>query len=142
MVGAPRVYVANSGGGVSPVSVIDTTTNTVTATVTVGAVPSGVAVSGSRAYVVNRGGNVSVIDTSTNTVIATVTVGNSPTGVALSDDASRAYVANRDSGNVSVIDTGTNTVIATVTVGPLPLSLGDFVGPGPVPVELQSFAIE
>ncbi len=62
--------------------------------------------------------------------------------MALSDDASRAYVANFGSGNVSVIDTSTNTVIATVTVGTLPASVGDFVGPGNVPVELQSFAIE
>ncbi len=54
----------------------------------------------------------------------------------------RAYVANGSSNNASVIDTSTNTVIATVTVGSSPISLGDFVGPGPVPVELQSFAIE
>ena len=53
----------------------------------------------------------------------------------------RAYVANNASGNVSVIDTSTNSVVATVTVGSNPLSLGDFVGPGPIPVELQSFGV-
>ncbi len=94
-----------------------------------------------RAYVANfSSNNASVIDTSTNTVIATIALGSLPYGGAVG--SSRAYVANLGSSNVSVIDTSTNTVIATVTVGSSPVSLGDFVGPGPVPVELQSFAIE
>ena len=93
------------------------------------------------AYVANAGsGNASVIDTSTNTVVATIALGTTPYGGAVG--SSRAYVANANSGNVSVIDTATNTVTATVTVGTQPISLGDFVGPGAVPVELQSFAIE
>ena len=54
------------------VSVIDTATNTVTATVNVGRSPAGVAVTpdGRKVYVANRldAGTVSVIDTATNTV--------------------------------------------------------------------------
>ena len=93
------------------------------------------------AYVANfSSDNASVIDTSTNTVIATVALGTFPYGVAVG--SSRAYVTNVSSGNVSVIDTSTNTVTATVTVGSSPISLGDFVGPGAVPVELQSFAVD
>jgi YVTN family beta-propeller protein len=64
----------NSGS----VSVIDTATNTVPATVSVGSSPQGVAVNpaGTRVYVANAGSNsVSVIDTATNTVVATVSVG-------------------------------------------------------------------
>ena len=60
---------------------IDTGSNTVTAAVTVGARPYGVAVNpaGTRVYVTNWGANaVSVIDTASNTVTATVTVGTSP----------------------------------------------------------------
>jgi YVTN family beta-propeller protein len=77
-----KVYVANSGSfNPSTVSVIDTATNTVSATVPVGNGPVGVAVKpdGSKVYVANEGANtVSVLDTATNTVIATIPVGNGP----------------------------------------------------------------
>ena len=65
--------------GSGKVSVINTTDNTVAATVTVGTNPYGVAVTpdGSKVYVANAGSNsVSVISTATNAVTATVTVGN------------------------------------------------------------------
>ena len=61
--------------GITTVSVIDTATNNVTATVTVGNNPFGVAVTpdGTKVYVANRvSNNVSVIDTATNNVTATV----------------------------------------------------------------------
>jgi len=63
------------------VSIIDTATNTVIATVEVGTHPRGISVTpdGEKVYVVNYGdGTVSVIDTKTNNVTATVAVGNSP----------------------------------------------------------------
>ena len=63
------------------VSVIDTSTNNVTATVNVGSSPTGVAVNpdGTKVYVTNSDSDdVSVIDTSTNNVTATVNVGNYP----------------------------------------------------------------
>ena len=65
--------------GANTVSVINTATNTVTATITVGTYPYGVSVSpdGSKVYVANNGdGTVSVINTATNTVTATITVGD------------------------------------------------------------------
>ena len=114
---APIAYIANRSS--ATVSVIDTATNAVTATVPVGSGPFGVAVSpdGSRVYVSNQNDStVSVIDTATNTVTATVPVGSRPEGVAVSPDGSRVYVGNGLSGTVSVIDTTTNTVSATVTV--------------------------
>ena len=75
-VAAPFAYITNTGS--NSVSVIDTATNTVVATVAVGFAPLGVAVNpaGTRVYVANNGTNsVSVIDTATNTVVTTVTVG-------------------------------------------------------------------
>jgi YVTN family beta-propeller protein len=74
----PFAYISNSGS--NTVSVINTATNTVVATVSVGTNPFGVAMTpdGSRVYVTNEGSNtVSVIDTATNTVTATVPVGDS-----------------------------------------------------------------
>ena len=63
---APYAYITNSDD--NSVSVIDTATNTVTATVSVGNNPWGIAVNpnGKKVYVANRGSNnVSVIDTAT-----------------------------------------------------------------------------
>jgi YVTN family beta-propeller protein len=125
----PFAYISNSGS--NTVSVINTATNTVVATVSVGANPFGVAVTpdGSRVYVTNEGSNtVSVIDTATNTVTATVPVGDSPAGVAVNPAGTSVYVANRGSNTVSVIETATNTVVATVRVGNLIASRVDPVG--------------
>ena len=93
-----KAYVANSWNG--NVSVIDTATNTVTATVTVGAYHVAVTPDGRKVYVTNYGGNdVSVIDTDTNTVIATVPFGNWPTRVAVTPDGKKVYVSSH--GNVN-----------------------------------------
>jgi YVTN family beta-propeller protein len=123
-------YVANDASG--SVSVINTASNTVIATIPVGNAPYGVAFTpdGARVYVVNENSNsVSVIATDSNTVIATVSVGSDPIGVVITPDGTRAYVANQcvfnvtcypNPGTVSVIDTNPadvatyNTVIATV----------------------------
>ena len=97
-------YVTNESSGT--VSVIEISTNTVTATVTVGSSPVGIAITpdGNYAYVTNYGsGTVSVIQINTDTVTATVTVGTDPIGIAITPDGNYVYVANKDSGNVSVI---------------------------------------
>jgi len=112
---APFAYITNFGS--SNVSVIDTATNQVTATVNVGVQPDGVAVTpdGKKVYVGNNNdGTVSVIDTSTNTVTATVTVGTNPNGIVVSPDGTKVYVACYSTNNIFVIDTATNTVTATV----------------------------
>jgi YVTN family beta-propeller protein len=70
-----RAYVANAYDGT--VSVIDTTTNTVVKTLSVGSSPQKLAVSpdGKRVYVANTSSNtVSIIDASTDTVIGTVVI--------------------------------------------------------------------
>ncbi len=76
---ATYAYITNQQD--NTVSVIDTATNTVTATVNVRNQAYGVAVTpdGTEVYVANDKENtVSVIDTDTNTVTATVSVGNLP----------------------------------------------------------------
>jgi len=84
---SPFAYVTkcNCDGFDNVVSVIDTATNKVVATVRVGNRPNGVAVTpdGKQVYVANFGnGTVSVIDTITKppSVVATVTVGGAPSG--------------------------------------------------------------
>jgi len=118
--------------------VIDTASNTVVATVGVGANPFGVAITpdGTRAYVTNGNDDtVSVIDTASNTVVATVVLGpdyqTSPYGVAITPNGTRAYLTNPGLGSVSVIDTGSNTVVATVGVGNDPEGVAITPGVGP-----------
>ena len=79
-----RAYVTNVGSG--SVSVIETATNSVLATVGVGPSPHGIAISpdGARAYVASHTGTgVSVIQTATNTVQTTVPVGRTTNGMAI-----------------------------------------------------------
>ncbi len=90
----PFAYTTNQGS--SSVSVIDTATNTVVATVPVGSGPFGLEVTpdGAFVYVANVGSNsVSVIDTATNAVMATVPVGDFPRAVALTPPGAFVYVA-------------------------------------------------
>jgi YVTN family beta-propeller protein len=99
---APFAYIAN--GNSNTVSVIDTATNKVVATVAVGSVPDGIAVTpdGKHVYVANASADtVSVIDTATNTVVGLpIPVGTLPVGVAFTPNGIRAYVTNFNSNDV------------------------------------------
>jgi YVTN family beta-propeller protein len=132
---APFVYVTNSGD--NTVSVIDTATNTVTATVKVGYYPDGIAVSPdrTRVYVTNYNSNTtSVIDTASNMVIATITGFYHPSAVAASPDGKTVYVQNQGyteehvdengtivnnliDGKFSIIDASTNKITDTLDTG-------------------------
>src|SRR5216684_599022 len=117
-----HAYIVNTGS--NSVSVIDTTSNTVVATVSVGGSPLEVAITpdGTRVYVTNANDNtLSVIDTASNTVVATVGVGAGPTAVAITPDGTRVYVTTGDA--VSVIDATSNTVVATVGVSGLGVAI-------------------
>ncbi len=112
-------YVANSGS--NNVSVIDTGSNMVTTTISVGHGPSGVVLSpdGTRAYVTNTNdGTVSVINTGTNAVMAPpISVGGAPLFPGITPDGKTLYVPDFI-GNVFVVNTTTNTVTTTISVGP------------------------
>ena len=119
-----RLYVGNYGS--ANVSVINTASNTVSATVTVGSGPQSVAITpdGTKAYVNNySAATVSVINTATNAVSATVTVGTTPRIIIANPRGTRVYVANILSNTVSVIDTSSNTVVETLGTLSQPYSL-------------------
>ena len=99
---------------------INTATNKVVGTTTVGRVPLSVATGGNRVYTANQSANTVSVTDGTK-VVATVTVGPAPTSVKLSPDASLAYVTNAND-TVSVIDTRTNTVVRTVGIDAAPES--------------------
>ena len=117
---AGTAYVTNDEDGT--VSVITTATGAVSAPITVGKGPAGVAITpdGKHAYVTDTStasGTVSVITTATGAVSAPITVGKAPVGVAITPDGKHAYVANGVDGTVSVITTATGAVSAPITVG-------------------------
>jgi len=118
-----RAYVASQY--TSTISVIDTATDTVSATIqfAIGASLQNIAITpdGQRAYVTAQAANsVFVIDTSTNTELgAPIAVGSSPLGIAITPDGKEVYVTHSDStAFVSVIDAASNTVVTTIASSP------------------------
>jgi YVTN family beta-propeller protein len=108
------LYSANFVG--STVSVIDTTNDTVVATISSpqARTPLSATLSpdGKTLYTANfNSSNVSVIDTTTNAVTSLVAVGSGPAATVVSPDGSRLYVGNQDSNNVSVVNTTGATAV-------------------------------
>src|SRR5438445_5033380 len=124
-----EVFVANSAGPFAgdSVKVISDVSNTVVATIPVGAGPFAVAYdSGMReVFVANSENNtVSVISDLSNTVVATIPVGTYPAGAAYDGVMREVFVKNSFSYSVSVISDASNTVVATVNVGSGPYGVG------------------
>ena len=109
------------------VTVIDTDSNAVIATIGVGLYPRQASFDSTnhRIYVTGQGSDsVFVIDTDTNTVSDTISVGDAPYGVAFDLVHDRMYVSNADAGTVSVISTATNHVIGDhIQVGDVPVGV-------------------
>jgi YVTN family beta-propeller protein len=108
------VAVANAGA----VAVINTSTDTISAVVAVGTVPTDVALrpGSSEAYVPNnQGSNVSVFDTTTNLQTTTIATQFGPYFADFNAAGTRAYVT-QSVGYVSVIDASSQAVLTTVHV--------------------------
>jgi len=121
-VAAGFAYIPNSNDGT--VSVVNTFTNKVAGTITVGSQPYGITLSGdgSRAYVTNQGSRkVSVINTQTNQVVSTIAVGSGPTGMSLTSDG-RLFLANENDNTISEVNTSTNTLARSNPAGVAPVN--------------------
>jgi YVTN family beta-propeller protein len=122
------VYIADSETGPSTVWVIDTATDTVTATISsAGTYVNAIAVTpdGSKVYVASGGAaTIVVIDTATNTVTGTIALdhgtGTSPAAVAFSPDGSTAFVTGSNAVNtkwfVTAIDVATDTPYVAIPI--------------------------
>ena len=128
-----RLYVTSLFGGGTDngdsVAVIDTTTDTVLRTITLGSYaavqPNGVAVDAVRNKLYVAYSNLDklgIIDL-TDDSITEVTVGDNPIGVAVGPRGRGVYVTNNADGTVSVVDPDTATVTATITVGVNPAGI-------------------
>jgi len=131
-----KVYITNSASPATvmdpgTISIIDTTINEVTGTITGFDGPSGLVINPQTnlGYVNNYGaaggvmsGNgttISVVNMISGTITATIAVDLAPAALALSVDGNYLYVANyttgaTGSGTVQVIDTSTNGIVATI----------------------------
>ena len=123
-----RLWVTGCNGFCSDglVKVVDASTLTPLAEVTLPSVPGGIAISadGTRGYVANGlGGSVSVVDLPSSSVVANVAVGAEPLGVALSPDGGRVWVTCFASSTLVAIDTATNAVVARANVGQSPRAI-------------------
>ena len=114
------------------VQLIDTNTNTVTASILIPVqndcgdcwfYVSGAAVSrdSSRLYVTANDGSLSVIDTATNTVISTTNIAddldNYYSSAEVSADGRVLYATSNTGGTIAVIDTATLAVVQKITPG-------------------------
>lgn len=115
-----RAYAANVGCGT--VSVIDTATNTVTATVGFPPTHSLAVVGhpdGTRLYI-GQYGVVSVVDMATNAITTNIPVSEAWLTMAILPDGTKLYAGcntlGKD-GSVAVIDTAAESVEATISVG-------------------------
>jgi YVTN family beta-propeller protein len=102
-----EVYVVNTGtaAGNGSVSVIDTNSNSIVATIPVHKLPYAIDVdaAGHRAYVANSGSNtVSVIDLDRRREVAVAGTGEKPGLARISPDMRTLVVTNRGSGSVSI----------------------------------------
>ena len=114
---APKAYVGNFKD--NTVSVIDTGTGSVVATIPVVAGPHGMGVTpdGRTLYVSGDGSSeVSVVDTATDHVTGTISVGKTPHGMALSADGTTLMVAVYGEDKVVFIDTATQKLVAWAPV--------------------------
>lgn len=112
------------------ISVIDTATDAVSATITLlngeGIANLAISPDGQRVYAtVLEGNSILVIDASTNTVLdPAIDVGFNPAGIAVSPDGNLIYVTDASaSGGVAVIDAAAATVIATIAVDNRPFAV-------------------
>ncbi|BBX85840.1 YncE family protein [Mycolicibacterium aubagnense] len=128
--GGPQLLALNSSGGElvvsdttgNTVSVINTHTRAVVATIPVSQLPAGVAVSpdGTVAYVASHD-TVSVVALANNTVVATIPFNSlSPQFVTFTPDGKTVWVdvlPNSNAFNVASINTSTDTITSFNTVG-------------------------
>ena len=113
----PKAYVGNFKD--STVSVIDTASGAVVATIPVAAGPHGMAVSGDGRFVWVTGdgsSSMSVIDTASDSVAQTIEVGATPHGIALVPDGKTLLVGVYGADQVAFVDTASRAVVASVAV--------------------------
>lgn len=139
LAGASHVYVSNEDG--NSVTVIDTATDTVVATVPVGKRPRGLQVSrdGAQLFVALSGlpkcppqipdeeceklgrdvkaDGIAVVDTKAHRLISVYPSGSDPEQFDLTPDGKRMFIANEDKALATVLDVSSGKIVGSVPVG-------------------------
>ena len=113
----PKAYVGNFKD--NSVSVIDTGTRAVLATLPVAAGPDGIAITpdGGTAFVSgSSASSVSVIDTATDKVARSIEVGKGPQGLAITPDGRWLLVAVNGEDRVALVDIASGGVVGSIAV--------------------------
>lgn len=124
LISAPFIYITNGEGGT--VTVVDTATNELIETITVGGITSGIVVNpiGTRVYFTEIDNNlVYVVDTATNTIITSIPVGLTPEEIAITHDGRTVYTTDLNSNTITPIDTATNTAGVPIAGFDQPVSI-------------------
>src|SRR3954447_15435941 len=137
---APRIYVTNEVSG--DMTVIDSGTSQVIATVPLGKRPRGIHASPDHKtiYVALSGSpiagpdvdestlpppdksadGIGVFDVATNKVVRVLKAGSDPENFDISKDGTQLYISNEDDAAVSVVDIASGTVVKSAKVGEQP----------------------
>ena len=113
----PKAYVGNFKD--DSVSVIDTSSRAVLATLPVAAGPDGIVITpdGATAFVSGSSAtSVSVIDTATDKVAPAIEVGKGPQGLAVTPDGRWLLVAVNGEDRVALVDVGGRRVVGSIAV--------------------------
>jgi YVTN family beta-propeller protein len=125
MSAGPYLYVPNETD--NTVSVIDTSSNTVVATIPVGgndADTAAISPNGAFVYVASESGQIAVISTATNSLVTVIPVpGARFYTVAVSPDGSLVYATNINQNEVTVIDAQANSIITNIPVATFPYGI-------------------
>ncbi len=102
------------------VSIINTSTETITGTITGFSNPYlcsvSIAPNGAYAYVTNYGNNTaSIVNTSSKSITGTISAFHNPAGVAFSPAGTFAYVVNVGNYTVSIVNTSSKSITGTIT---------------------------
>ncbi|MDE0103541.1 MAG: PQQ-dependent catabolism-associated beta-propeller protein [Bryobacterales bacterium] len=119
-----RLFVSNEVG--DSVTVIDSRSGEVQATVTVGGRPRGIGFSPDRKYVYVALGDdnaIAVIDAQTLKVERKIPAGSDPEAFAVHQDGT-IYLSNEDEGLASALDPSTGEILAEIKVGLEPEGVG------------------
>ena len=120
----PLAFVSNERDGT--ITVIDTATDKVVSTLTVGGRPRGIRISNNKDKIwvaITSPSNQSegedkIVELDPNgKTLAEYDAGTDPENFVLDDAATRLYIANEDAGTASITDVKANRVIATMPVG-------------------------
>jgi YVTN family beta-propeller protein len=125
-----KVYVSTNNSDV--IAVIDTTTDTLTTSITIGTQPAGLAITPDGKHVVasvQGDGEAAIIDTTSDTVVAKTAVGKAHNS-AISADGTLAFVASQATAApaVDVVDVPSGTAGASYTLDAAPRALCELGG--------------